>query len=136
MWISLLVALQDAAGGAAPAAPQGAKPPGFGMPDLFVMLPAFLLIFYFLMWRPQARERKAREAMFKSIKKGDRVILSCGLVADVAALTDQDVLVKVDDKDPRRLRFRKYAVQGVIGAEQAASETAPSEAVGAKAPAK
>ena len=136
MWISLLIALQDAAGGAAPAAPQGAKPPGFGMPDLFVMIPAFLLIFYFLMWRPQARERKNREAMFKGLKKGDRVLLSCGLVGEIAALADDDVLIRFDDKDPRRLRFRKYAVQGVLGAEQAASETAPGEAVGAKAPAK
>ena len=68
----------------APAAPQGAKPPGgFGMPDLMVMVPAFLLIFYFLMWRPQARERKNREAMFKGLKKGDRVLLSCGLIGEM-----------------------------------------------------
>ena len=136
MLISLLLALQDAAGGAAPAAPQGAKPSGFGMPDLFVMLPAFLLIFYFLMWRPQARERKNREAMFKGLKKGDRVLLSCGLVGEIAAFADDDVLVRFDDKDPRRLRFRKYAIQGVLGAEEPAAEAAASEAVGAKAPAK
>jgi preprotein translocase subunit YajC len=139
MLITLLLALQDAAGEAAPAAPQGARPPGgagFGMFDFFVIVPAFLLIFYFLMWRPQARERRNREAMFKALKKGDRVLLSCGLVGEIAAFSDQDVLVRYDDKDPRRLRFRRYAIQGVLGAEEAAAETATSETAGAKAPAK
>ena len=135
---SLLIALQETTGGAAPASPANApKPgPGFGMPDLFVMVPAFLLIFYFLMWRPQARERKNREAMFKNLKKGDQVLLSCGLVAEIAAFTDQDVLVRFDDKDPRRLRFRKFAIQTVLGAEEPAAESATGEAMGAKAPVK
>jgi preprotein translocase subunit YajC len=135
---SLLLALQDATGGAAPAAPAGEPraAPGFGMNDLLFMVPMFLLIFYFLMWRPQARERKNREAMFKALKKGDRVLLSCGLVGEIAAFTEQDVLVRFDDKDPRRMRFRKYAIQGVLGAEESAAESATSEPVGAKAAAK
>ena len=133
----LLVALQDATGGAAPSGGgTQSKPSGFGLPDMFVILPVFLVIFYFLMWRPQARERKQRETMFKSLKKGDRVLLSCGLVGEIAAFTDQDVLVRFDDKDPRRLRFRKYAIQSLLGADEPAAETAAAETAGVKAPAK
>jgi len=127
----LLVALQESA--ANPASTPGAgspsgRPAGFQMFDLVVMVGAFVLIFYFLMWRPQAKERRNREAMFKALKKGDRVLLSCGLIGQIAALTEQDVLVRFDDKDPRRMRFRRYAIQGVLNAEEAAAEPAEADA--------
>jgi preprotein translocase subunit YajC len=116
---SLLAALQEAAGGSpqAPASPPRSASP-FGMNDMMIMLGAFVVIFYFFMWRPQAKERRQREAMFKALKKGDRVLLSCGLVGQIAALTEQDVLIRFDDKDPRRLRFRRYAIQGVLASEE------------------
>jgi preprotein translocase subunit YajC len=130
LW-SLVIALQQAVeksgsgGASSPATP--AKPTGlFSSPDMLILPLAFILIFYFLMWRPQARERKNREAMFKGIKKGDQVLLSCGLVGEVAALTEQDVLVRFDDKDPRRMRFRKFAIQSVLSPDEKPAE--PAEA--------
>jgi len=128
---SLVIALQDAVektgtGGAAPQGP--AAPPAGGMgSDLLILLPAFVIIFYFLMWRPQARERKNREAMYKALKKGDRVLLTCGLVGQIAALTEQDVLVRFDDKHPRRMRSRRFAVQGVLSPDEAPAEPVEAE---------
>ncbi len=117
---TLLLVLQEAAGSGTAAPVPASRPPSsfFGGTDLLLIPLALIVTFYFIAWRPQARERKKREAMFTGLKKNDRVLLSCGLVAQVAALTEQDVLVKFDDKDPRRLRFRKYAIQGVLGAEE------------------
>src|SRR5262249_32417761 len=63
--MELLFFLQDAAaGGAAPQAP--ASGPG----DLFKMLPMFAMIFvvmYFLMIRPQNKQRKERDAMIAAL---------------------------------------------------------------------
>ena len=135
-FLSLLYSIQENAGGAAPAAGStggdaGAERPagGFQMFDMVTLLGAFLLIFYFLMWKPQAKERRNREAMLKALKKGDQVQLTCGLVGEIAALTEQDVLIRFDDKDPRRLRFRKHAIQGLVNPqpEEPAAEK-PAEA--------
>lgn len=129
---SLILAVQDGAGGtAAPAdgtgTPSAAPKSPFGL-DSIGMLLAFVAIFYFLMWRPQAKERKARAAMLGAVKKGDRVILTCGLMGEVAALTEHEVLIKFDDKDARRLRFKRYAIHLVVKDDEAA----PVEAAAAE----
>jgi preprotein translocase subunit YajC len=130
---ALLLVLQEAANQATPAnqpANQPARSPGLfdGGGGMLVPMIALIVIFYFLMWRPQAKERKKREEMIKAVKKGDRVLLTCGLVAQIAALTEHDVLVRFDDKDPKRLRFRRYAIQSVLEPEEAPAEPAEAEA--------
>lgn len=131
--LHLLQAAGPEGGAAAPtggAPTNAARPPGglFSF-DMIVPLLGFMVIFYFLMWRPQAKERKARAALLAAIKKGDRVVLTCGLVGDVAALTEHDVLIRFDDKDPRRMRFKRYAIHTVVKDDAGApSEVAESEA--------
>jgi NADP-dependent 3-hydroxy acid dehydrogenase YdfG len=50
------------------------------------------------------------------------------LDATVAALTEKDVLVKVDDKNPLRMRFQKQAIQTILKSD----DVAPVEAVEAE----
>jgi preprotein translocase subunit YajC len=100
--------------GAAPAGGAAAKSGGLFGGDMLVPLLLFVVIFYLLMWRPQAKERKARTAMLAALKKGDRVVLTCGLVGEIAALTEQDVYIRFDDKDQRRLRFKRYAIHSAL----------------------
>ncbi len=119
--VSLLLFLQGAGPESGAAAPAGGAPGTAARPapslfgaDMLVPLLGFMVIFYFLMWRPQAKERKARAALLAAVKKGDRVVLTCGMVGDVAALTEHDVLIRFDDKDQRRLRFKRYAIHTVV----------------------
>ena len=51
-------------------------------PFLF-QIAAIFAIFYFLMIRPQQKQRKAHEAAILAIKKGDQIITAGGLVAEV-----------------------------------------------------
>jgi uncharacterized protein (DUF58 family) len=62
----------------APAVGAGAEgaPAGGGLSQL-MMFPVLLVIFYFLLIRPQRQEQKAQEAMIAALQKGDR----CGLGA-------------------------------------------------------
>src|ERR1044071_2666316 len=41
------------------------------------------LIFYFLIIRPQQKQRKAHEEALRNLKRGDRVVTAGGIIADV-----------------------------------------------------
>jgi preprotein translocase subunit YajC len=129
---ALLFLFQNApAGGAAPsggAAPAGGAAPSSGIPDMVFMVAARIGIMYFVVIRPASRERKRQAELMSSLKKGDRILLSSGLIATVAALTEKDVLVKVDDKNPLRMRFQKQAIQTILKSD----DVAPVEAVEAE----
>lgn len=113
--LRLSVWLQENAGGEGGAPAQGEPAaPGGSFMDLMPMLVGVLLIFYFLAWRPQAKERRARENLLKSVQKGDKVITSSGMYGTVAALGEKEVTLKVDDKNNVRLRFSRQAIQNVL----------------------
>lgn len=57
------------------------------MPFLF-QLGAIMAIFYFLMIRPQQKQRKALEAAILSIKKGDGVVTTGGVVGEVVFIKE------------------------------------------------
>ena len=78
---------------------------------------AIFAIFYFLLIRPQQRQRKDREAMLAAVKKGDRVVTSSGLHGTVVGLSEHTMTLKVADSV--RLDFDRSAL-GRIG--PAASE--------------
>ena len=59
-------------------APAGPSPIGS-----FVMFGSIFAIFYFLVIRPQSKQRKDHEAKVMSIKKGDQVVTAGGIVGEV-----------------------------------------------------
>jgi preprotein translocase subunit YajC len=73
---------------------------------------AIFAIFYFLLIRPQQRQKKDREAMLASVKKGDRVVTTGGLHGTVVGLNDQIVTLKVADQV--RLDFDRSALGRVV----------------------
>ena len=78
---------------------------GFLIPLLLVGL-----IFYFIVIRPQSKERKTREAKLKSIKKHDKVVTNAGIHGVVVALDEDTVTLRVDDKNNVRVRFSRSAI--------------------------
>jgi len=52
-------------------------------------------IFYFLLYRPQQQQRKKHEEFLKSLKKGDKVITSGGIIGEIKSIEDDIVHLKV-----------------------------------------
>lgn len=61
----------------------------------FAPIALMLLIFYFLLYRPQKRAQKQREEMLDSLKVGARVITIGGIYGTITALTDEIVTLKI-----------------------------------------
>lgn len=60
------------------AAPGGPSPYG----SLF-MFTAIILIFWFIIFRPQQKQRKQHEDALRALKRGDRVVTAGGIIAEV-----------------------------------------------------
>jgi preprotein translocase subunit YajC len=96
------------------------------MPFLF-QIGAIFAIFYFLMIRPQQKQRKAHEASILAMKKGDQVVTAGGIVGEAVhikettvgtpALTDH-ITVKSGESKLIVLRSR---IASVGGSEEVAS---------------
>ncbi len=95
----------------------------------FIMFGAIILIFYFLIIRPQKKRDKETQAMLDALKKGDKVITIGGIHGTVVAVKEKTVVIKVDDN--ARIEFLKSAVSTVVNKD--AAKTAPAKKKEAKA---
>ena len=56
-----------------------------------------ILIFYFLLYRPQQKARKEREEMLSSLKVGTKIITAGGIYGTITALDDTTVTIEIAD---------------------------------------
>lgn len=71
------------------------QPPGFSqvLGQMFPMLAVVFLIFYFMVLRPQEKKLKETQALLESLKKGDNVVTSGGILGRVVQVEDQCVVL-------------------------------------------
>jgi preprotein translocase subunit YajC len=68
---------------------QAAASQGIGsLAPLVFQFGAIFAIFYFLMIRPQQKQRKQHEAAIMALKKGDEIVTSGGLVGEVVHIKE------------------------------------------------
>ena len=95
----------------------GAGGGGFSMDALQQFLPIILImvVFYFLMLRPQQKKMKALREMVSNLRRGDRVLLQGGIygkIANVPAGTDAELTVEIADKV--QIKVTRSAVAEVL----------------------
>ena len=49
----------------------------------FIMYGAIFVIFYFILLRPQQKQRKSHEATLRQLKRGDEIVTAGGIVGEV-----------------------------------------------------
>lgn len=89
----------------------------FGMIWPFVLMFA---VFYFLLIRPQQKKQKTRTAMLNQLKKGDKISTIGGLHGTVVELTDDTVVLRVNDTT--KMTFERSAINTIITSAPTATE--------------
>lgn len=72
--------------------------PGGGLQEMliqFAPLIGLVVLFYFLMIRPQQRRAKQHQAMIMAVKRGDTVVLNSGVRGKVVRVEDKEVGVEI-----------------------------------------
>ena len=85
--------------------------------SMFIPIIGMLLIFYFLLIRPQQKRQKETQRMLEALSKGDRVVTSSGLYGTVQGIKENVVVVKIAENV--KVEMLKSAISGVVekGAE-------------------
>ncbi len=96
---------------------QDGEATGPGTTDLLVLYGGIGLVFWFMLIRPQSKERKRLQSMREAVKKNDRVVTSSGIFATVAAVGDSDITLRI--ADGVRVRFARSAIAEVLADEGA-----------------
>lgn len=78
-----------------------------------------ILVFYFLLIRPERKERARRQSMLSAIKKNDRVLTIGGIYGVVTNVHREanEVTLRIDDATNTRVRCTLNAIAQVLGEE-------------------
>ena len=123
--LSMIYALgQSTASSAAIDGTEATAATGSMWPTL-IMFGAVILIFYFLIIRPQKKRDKEAKDMLAAIKKGDKIVTIGGIRGTVAIVKESTIIVKVDDNT--RIEFSKSAISAVLNKKEETAAEKPSK---------
>jgi preprotein translocase subunit YajC len=90
----------------------GLQAGGSGDPIGFLVpMAAIMLIFYFLLIRPQQKRQKEHDQMLKAIEKGDRVVTSGGLHGVVTGAAEDVLTLDIGQGERLRVKVDRARVE-------------------------
>ena len=94
---------------------EGAAPaPAGGGFEMIIMLVAMAAIFYFLIYRPQAKKVKEHKNLMTSLSKGDEVLTSGGLVGRISKISLEGDYLVLALNDATQITIKKDFITAVL----------------------
>ena len=78
----------------------------------FVPLVLLMVVFWFVLIRPQQKKAKQHTQMLSKVKSGDRVVTSSGILGTVVLVKDKSVTVRT--AGDTKLEFTKAAISEIL----------------------
>ncbi len=103
--MSLFISTAHAAAAPAPA--------GGGM-EMMIMLAVFGLVFYFMIYRPQAKRVKEHKSLMSALSKGDEVLTQGGIVGKIVKVSDEGDFIVVSIAEGTEVTVQKGAINAVL----------------------
>lgn len=82
--------------------------PGGGQLQFILMMGAFILLFYFMLIRPQQKRTREHQALMSKLAAGDEVVTSGGMLGKITEVGDTFITLEV--ADGVRLKVQKAQV--------------------------
>ena len=95
-----------------PTPPGTEQDPRAQMLQMVVMFGALGAMFYFMMIRPQSKQRKEHENLLKNVKSGDKILTNGGLYGIVTNVKEKSLMVKIADNV--KVEIVKTAITSVV----------------------
>ncbi len=83
-----------------------------GSLGFILMWVALLAVLYFLMWRPQSKRMKEQRKMLASLKQGDEVATTGGIIGRITSVSEDFIMLSVANN--LELKVQKQAVTLVL----------------------
>ena len=120
--MNLLAIISEASAGSTQAV-------NLGIPSILSMIIPFvlvILIFYFLIIRPEKKRNKEMQEMLNSIQVADEVVTTGGIIGRVLSVKEDTVLIETGS-DRTKIRVVKSAIAKNNTAHEAAEEVAEAK---------
>jgi len=93
--------------------------------SLLMFLP-ILVVFYFFLIRPQQQRAKQQKQMLETLRRGDKVVTSGGIIGTIAKVVS-DTEVAVDIADNVRVRVVRSTISQVLAKPEPAGKSKDSD---------
>ena len=89
------------------------------MDFLLFYVPAIILVFYFIVFRPQQKQQQRHQQMLANLKSGDRVVTRGGLRGTIVGLKEKDeaIILRIPPEQVK-LEVLRSAVETVERPEE------------------
>jgi preprotein translocase subunit YajC len=77
-----------------------------------VFFGGFILIFYFLMWRPQSKRAKEHKNLVSALSKGDEVITNGGIAGKIAKVSEDFISMEISEGV--EIKIQKVAIASAL----------------------
>lgn len=101
----------------------GPAQPGQPAPPIWTSLVPLVLIivvFYFVLIRPQTKKQKEHAELLKTVKSGDKVLTNGGIIATVVTVKEKSVSIRSADS---KMEISKSAIAEIIERAGGSSES-------------
>ncbi len=86
----------------------------------FIPLIAMIVIFYFLLIRPEKKKQKQIKAMLDALKPGDSVTTIGGIIGKVIKIKDDKVCIEIGDRTSKHpMTMKREAIASVVPCKKA-----------------
>lgn len=91
----------------------GPAPQSGGM-EMIIMLVVFAFVFYFMIYRPQAKRVKEHKGLMSALGKGDEVLTQGGIVGKITKVSDEKDFIVISIAEGIEVTVQKGAVNAVL----------------------
>lgn len=82
--------------------------------EMIIMLAMFAVIFYFMIYRPQAKRVKEHKNLMAAMAKGDEVLTSGGLVGRITKIAEDNAYITIELNTNNEVVIKKDFVTAVL----------------------